>query len=403
MLFANKQERDQFQQLFKYLGIPLNLTGEAWLSKYVKIAPFLLIAAIVLACFYPDVKSVAVLIGLANLGIVFSKGMYIKKTDMIAGKIGDILDRYAIIFEAVETAQWQTAWCVDAANVIKKDQTSAKIKELAALINKLNYHLNMIVGLVLNLFLLWDIRQIIAIENWKRNNQQNFETAFNVIAEFEAMISLAGLNINYPEWVFPQIAEGAAYTLTARAIAHPLINSRTRVENDYELEGTLKIDIITGSNMAGKSTFLRTIGINSVLALSGAPVCANSMQLSVVHMVTYMRIKDSLNESTSTFKAELDRLQMLLAAVAGKEKIFFLIDEMLRGTNSIDKYLGSKAVIEQLISKRGVGMVATHDLADSRTGKEVSGLYPQFLFRYPGSKQRNAFRLQDQRRRVQNL
>ena len=132
--------------------------------------------------------------------------------------------------------------------------------------------------------------------------------------------------------------------------------------NDYELIDTFKIDIITGSNMAGKSTFLRTIGINTVLALCGAPVCATEMQVSVTTIVTYMRIKDSLNESTSTFKAELDRLQMLLNAVESDDKVFFLIDEMLRGTNSVDKYLGSKAVIERLISKKGVGMVATHDL-----------------------------------------
>ena len=144
-------------------------------------------------------------------------------------------------------------------------------------------------------------------------------------------------------------------------MAHPLINSTNRVENDYELTDTLKIDIITGSNMAGKSTFLRTIGINTVLALCGAPVCADDMKISVITIITYMRIKDSLNESTSTFKAELDRLQLLLKAVE-TENVFFLIDEMLRGTNSVDKYLGSKAVIEQLIRKKGVGMVATHDL-----------------------------------------
>ncbi len=230
------------------------------------------------------------------------------------------------------------------------------------MINKLNARLNLVVGFILNSFLLWDIRQVIAIENWKKNNQQSLEEAFDVIAEFEALISLASLQINYPDWCFPKIAEGKEYTVAAKKIAHPLINMKSRVANDYELTDTFKIDIITGSNMAGKSTFLRTIGINTVLALCGAPVCAYSMQVSVVTILSYMRIKDSLNESTSTFKAELDRLQMLLAAVDSDAKIFFLIDEMLRGTNSVDKYLGSKAVIEQLISKKGVGMVATHDL-----------------------------------------
>ena len=201
-----------------------------------------------------------------------------------------------------------------------------------------------------------------------------------MIAEFEALISLSSLAINYPEWAFPQIADGEAYTITAKNIAHPLISNKYSVTNNYELNDAFKIDIITGSNMAGKSTFLRTIGINTVLALSGAPVCADDMTVSVITIVSYMRIKDSLNESTSTFKAELDRLQMLLAAVENEPKVFFLIDEMLRGTNSVDKYLGSKAVIEQLISKKGVGMVATHDLQIAELEKKYPDYIRNFYF-----------------------
>src|SRR6202012_2420785 len=174
--------------------------------------------------------------------------------------------------------------------------------------------------------------------------------------------------------------EGNAYTVSAKQIAHPLININSRVANDYELSDTFKIDIITGSNMAGKSTFLRTIGINTVLALCGAPVCADSMEVSVITLISYMRIKDSLNESTSTFKAELDRLQMLLAAVEKDPKVFFLIDEMLRGTNSVDKYLGSKAVIEQLISKKAVGMVATHDLQIAQLEQQYPDYVRNFYF-----------------------
>jgi len=362
LLFANKEDVNQLQRLFIYLHIPLNLPGEKWLSRYAKIAPYLLLAAILLAYFYPIAKSIPILIGLINLGVVFSKGLYIKKADLIAGKIGDTLNNYAIVFDKIEQEQWQAAYSNNLVQNIKNGHTSQKIKELSTLINKLNYHLNVIVGFILNLFLLWDIRQIIAIENWKRDNQESLEAAFDVIAEFEALLGLSSLAINYPEWCFPEIIDNNGYTLAAKSLAHPLIGSNKRIENDYELNDAFKIDIITGSNMAGKSTFLRTVGINTVLALCGAPVCASSMQVSVMTIISYMRIKDSLNESTSTFKAELDRLQMLLAAVESEYKVFFLIDEMLRGTNSVDKYLGSKAVIEQLIRKKAVGMVATHDL-----------------------------------------
>lgn len=378
LLFAKNEDVNRLKNLFSYLHMPLNLPGEKWLAAYTKIAPYILLTAIIAAWFYPPVKVAAIIIGLANMGIVFSRAAYIRKADMIADKIGKMLGSYASVFHKIETQNWVAPYSNNLAHTLKKDKISARIRELSELINKLNYHLNMIVGIILNLFLLWDIRQIIAIENWKRNNCENLEDAFDVIAEFEALISITVPAINYPEWAMPVIADTEGYTLTAANIAHPLIRSEKRVNNNYELRNAFKIDIITGSNMAGKSTFLRTVGINTVLALSGAPVCASAMEVSVITIVSYMRIKDSLNESTSTFKAELDRLQMLLAAVEHEHKVFFLIDEMLRGTNSMDKYLGSKAVIEQLISKKGVGMVATHDLQIAR----LEDKYPTYVRNY---------------------
>lgn len=377
LLFSNDGDINRLTNLFKYIHLPLNLNGEKWLSKYAKIAPWLLLGAIAIAFFYPIAKIAAIIIGLANMGIVLSKAAEIKKADMIADKIGTMLGKYASVFRKIESQEWSADYTNSLAQKLKDNQTSAQIKELAELISKLNYHLNVIVGVILNLFLLWDIRQIIAIENWKRNNSQNLEEAFEVIAEFEALISIATTAINYPDWVYPVIADTEGYTVIAKNIAHPLIRGK-RVDNDYDLRDAYKIDIITGSNMAGKSTFLRTIGINTVLALAGATVCATAMEVSVITMVSYMRIKDSLNESTSTFKAELDRLQMLLAAVEHEHRVFFLIDEMLRGTNSMDKYLGSKAVIEQLIAKHGVGMVATHDLQIAR----LEDKYPDYVRNY---------------------
>ncbi|MDR3694343.1 MutS-related protein [Mucilaginibacter sp.] len=380
LLFANKAGTDQLQNLFKYLHIPLDLPGEKWLNIYAKIAPYLLALLIIAGYFFPAINTVAVLAGLFNLGIVSSKASYIKKADLIAGKIGDTLNNYAIVFEKIEKESWASGYCKKLAERLATGNTSAQIKELSGLINKLNYHLNLIVAFVLNVFFLWDIRQIIAIENWKRNNDKNLEGAFDVIAGYEALVSLASLHINYPEWCFPEIADGPAYTLTAKGLAHPLISQAKRIENDYELDSAFNIDIITGSNMAGKSTFLRTAGINTVLALCGGPVCAQYMKVSVMTILSYMRIKDSLNESTSTFKAELDRLQMLLKAVESDTKIFFLIDEMLRGTNSVDKYLGSKAVIERLISKKAVGMVATHDLQIAELEKKYPAYIRNFYF-----------------------
>lgn len=375
LLFANKTDVYTLKALFDFLKSPLNIPGEAALSKYIKIAPYLMLTAIIGAFFWPVAKLAAIVLGIANLSIVSLKSAYIAKSSAIADKISNILSRYAAVFEKIEKEDWQSSHNSSLALRIRQDQTSKNIVLLARLIEKMSYNLNMLVGIVLNIFFLWALKQTIAIERWKRDNEQSIEDAFEVIADFEAIASLAGLRFNYPEWSFPQIADGEAYTIVAQDIAHPLINGVNRVDNNYELVDGFKIDIITGSNMAGKSTFLRTIGINTVLALCGAPVCADSMQVSIMTIVSYMRIKDSLNESTSTFKAELNRLQMLLKAVGNEYKVFFLIDEMLRGTNSVDKYLGSKAVIEQLIAKKGVGMVATHDLQIA----QLEDKYPDYV------------------------
>lgn len=383
LIFALKHEKDETKRLLEYLKISVELVEQGWLTIYARIVPYILLAIIIVSVFYVPVRYVAGLIALFNLGLVASKGKIIKKTDLIAGKIGKALKHFVFAFKGIENEEWRSEYLKKQSAWIKRDNDkpiSESIKQLARLINNLDVRLNIFLSGILNVFLLWDIRQVIAIERWKQDNQQNLEEAFDVIAEFEAVISLASLRVNYPGWCFPQIADGAGYTLIAQQIAHPLINMENRIANDYELKDTFKIDIITGSNMAGKSTFLRTIGINTVLALCGAPVCAAGMEVSVITIISYMRIKDSLNESTSTFKAELDRLQLLLATVDTNAKVLFLIDEMLRGTNSVDKYRGSKAVIEQLIRKRGVGLVATHDLQIAELEKQYPDDIRNFYF-----------------------
>lgn len=383
LLFASKQDTNDMAQLFTYLHKPVKVTGEAFLSKYIMVAPIILIVAFILSFYFPGARFVATGIALLNFIITGVTSKATQQTDLIAGKIGDTLKNYADAFKAVEKQTWTADYTSGLANVIKPTNgksTAVITNELSNLINKLNQRLSMFVGAILNILFVWNVRYVLAIENWKRANHNDIEAAFDVVADFEALMSLASLHINKPDWVLPQIAEGDGYTLTAQAIAHPLIKESVSVANSYELNDTRKVDIITGSNMAGKSTFLRTLGINTVLALAGAPVCAKSMTVSVVQLFSYMRIKDSLNESTSTFKAELDRLQMLLKAVEEQPNIFFLIDEMLRGTNSVDKYLGSKAVIEKLISEQGVGLVATHDLQLAQLETQYPAYVRNFYF-----------------------
>jgi len=345
--------------------------------KYISLAPWLVLSCAVAGIFFPYFFIPAAVAGIVNVAIVFSHSMNVNKADYYLGKAGKTLYNYSEAFKLIEKEEWTSPYLksLSVKNIAGKGSLfHESLKKLSSLSSKLEYRLNIFVGPVLNFVFAWDVRQLIAIERWKQENALSVELAFNDLSTLEALVSLVSVHVNYPEWCFPQISDADGYSYSADQLGHPLI-TKGRVLNDFQLDNTFKVDIITGSNMAGKSTFLRTLGINAVLALAGAPVCAKKLVISNVLIFTYMRIKDSLNESTSTFKAELNRLKFLLDTLSGNEKVYFMIDEMLRGTNSVDKYLGSKAIIEKLIALNAVGLVATHDLQIAK----LEDKYPHYV------------------------
>ncbi len=381
LLFCNQAKEDHVQKLFQYLQSAPGAQSTL-IRLYVRWIPGIFLAAAILAWFYPVFILLLIVLGIGNLLLTQAYSVLVAKTDALIGKVSRTLDTFSEVIGAIRSEDWDSPLNQQLAAGLKDDQEGKlpeQIKRLAVLINQLALGLSSI-GPVLNFIMVWNIRQFFAIEDWKKTNKVNLEGAFDVIANFEALISLSSLRSNFPDWTFPDIVQQDRYTLDAEDVGHPLIPAGLRVANDYSLDNELKIDIITGSNMAGKSTFLRTLGINAVLALSGAPVCARQMRISPMLVFSYMRIKDSLNESTSTFKAELDRLQSLLRILDTEDMVFFLIDEMLRGTNSVDKYLGSKAVIEKLIGQRAVGIIATHDLQIAELEKKYPDYIRNFYF-----------------------
>jgi hypothetical protein len=237
---------------------------------------------------------------------------------------------------------------------------SAAIGIFHNILKRFDIRLNILVFVFLNAFLLWDLRQVLALNQWKKKNQFCLRNWFIVIAEMEVVISVASLVHNEPDWCFPDVDENYFHFL-AEEIGHPMIPAGTRITNNFVMEGTGKIAIITGSNMAGKSTFLRSLGINTVLAGTGAPVCARRMTLSAVKLISSMRVADNLAENTSTFYAELKKLQFIIESVNRKEPVFILLDEVLRGTNSTDRHKGSQALVRQLLQSKAVAVMATHD------------------------------------------
>ena len=238
---------------------------------------------------------------------------------------------------------------------------SHAVKKLRRVLDRFDLRISVGGILFLNPFLLWDVRQMMALNDWRKKFAPRLSFWFEALAEIELLNSLSTLHFNQPRWCFPAFSANH-FTLQGQAIGHPLIADAHRVTNDFSLEGQAKIDLITGSNMAGKSTFLRSLGVNLLLAQMGAPVCAKVFTLSPVQLMSSMRIADNLAENTSTFYAELKKLRTIIEAVKTHESLFVLLDEILRGTNSFDRHKGSAAFIQQLIKEKAVAVIATHDV-----------------------------------------
>jgi len=214
---------------------------------------------------------------------------------------------------------------------------------------------------LLNSFLLLDIYLIIRVEKWKSKNKAFFKSWAEVVSEFEVLNSFAGFCYSNPSFTFPEITEKNNY-VHFESLGHPLINSNKRVCNNFHSDGQGDIVLITGSNMGGKSTFLRTVGVNLVLALSGAPCCAKYGQVSNLKLYTSMRTQDNLKEGVSSFYAELDRIEKMLKLIESSHNVFFLLDEMFKGTNSEDRHKGGFSLINQLSKLKTSGIIATHDI-----------------------------------------
>jgi hypothetical protein len=218
---------------------------------------------------------------------------------------------------------------------------------------------------IFNILWLFDVHLIILTEKWKQKNGPQLRTWAGSVSEFEVLSSVAGFAYSNPSFTFPQIQK-EQYSIHFEMLGHPLLNPQRRVSNDFDLDGRGEIAMITGSNMAGKSTFLRTVGINLVLALIGAPCCAKSGRVSHMKIFTSMRTQDNLEEGVSSFYAELKRIEQLLKLIESGEPIFFLLDEMFKGTNSEDRYKGGASLIRQLSELNAFGMISTHDLELAR-------------------------------------
>lgn len=225
--------------------------------------------------------------------------------------------------------------------------------------------------LIINVFLMSDIFILYNLEQWRIKNGNKLEKWLNIMGEVEALISLSTLAYEHEDWTYPIIS--GINEIEAKDLAHPLLGERA-ISNDFTLCGNEKVALITGSNMSGKSTFLRTIGFNMILTYLGLPTFSKGFKCGISNIYTCMRTQDNLEENISSFYAEILRIKLVIEAARAGEKVFFLLDEIFKGTNSDDRHEGAKVLVEQLVKLQGVGLVSTHDLELCNLEKEKSWL-----------------------------
>lgn len=282
-----------------------------------------------------------------------------------------ILRNYSRIFEEIEKADFSSEMLIKTKKSLYTEEKPAShsISKLSSLVGYLELRRNQFFHPVFNNLFFWDLHWTLRIEKWKVKIAPRVLDWFDAIGRFEALSSFASLTFNNPGWTMPEI-DSSEFRFMARDLGHLLIPEDKRICNDIDMDGKGKIWILTGPNMSGKSTLLKTVGVNMVLGLVGAPVCAETCVISPVNLYTNLKVSDSLDKNLSLFYAELQRLKMVVDGVTKHETVFFLLDEMLKGTNALDRQAGALALLRQLCKSESNGFVATHDLELTKLEKE---------------------------------
>jgi DNA mismatch repair ATPase MutS len=303
----------------------------------------------------------------------------ITKMQISYGKKLQILATYAGLIEMIEQKEAKSTVTQHIQQELggKKNSASLAVNRLARLMNALDQRNNILVTVLLNGFLFWEVRQVIKIESWKEKHAALLSTWLEAVGEMDALCSLATFAYNHSEYSYP-IITNQPFTFKASEMGHPLMDRDKCVKNGVDIRKRPYFVIITGANMAGKSTYLRTIGVNYLLACTGAPVCANDMEIYPSHLITSLRTTDSLTDNESYFFAELKRLKLIIDKLNSGEELFIILDEILKGTNSMDKQKGSLALVKQFMALNANGIIATHDLLLG----SLANLYPEDIQNY---------------------
>lgn len=377
--------RQNFTATARLVKSEINSTSIlVWIENYKKFVPaimrwipdfFSLISVGVFVAFYFNlVPGIAVGLWLiVGIGIT---SIYLKKVNDLsekAGKTMDTFQQYHQLLAMIEDENFESAYLEALKTSIEseKEKASSLLKKFSRKIDSLDQRNNFLFGFLANGFFLWDLRYSWAIEKWIDEYSETVEHWFEAVETLDAWNSLGNFAFNHSQYTFPEIlAEKGG--IRAKKLGHPLLLPEKRVSNDFEINSE-QFFIITGANMAGKSTFLRTVALQILMSNIGLPVCAEACSYSPIKLITSMRTSDSLGDDESYFFSELKRLKFIVDKIQS-DRYFIILDEILKGTNSTDKAIGAKKFIQRLVKSGSTGIIATHDLSLCEISEELKAV-----------------------------
>lgn len=368
------QEKTETKYLFEWIKEDNSIKGNSFYKGALLVMPLATLTTIVLSVISIVPSGIPLLLIVANiviLGTVFNRAKDIFEKTISSN---DALKAYQAQISMIEEEAFESTYLNSLKSKFVHDQMKASkvIRQLQFILDNLHNRANMMYH-IFNVLFIIDVYWIIKAEEWKENTKSDIEPWFETIGELECLASLAGFHFAKPHYAFPTISE-VPFTIEGEGVGHPMIKETSRVNNAFDFSGKGGICLITGSNMSGKSTFLRTVGVNAVLGLMGAPVCAEGFTVSNLKVFTSMRTQDDLEESVSSFYAELKRLKQMIETIDGSTPVLFMVDEVLKGTNSEDRHKGAAALIRQLNKTDAFGFVSTHDIALGNITNELQGV-----------------------------
>lgn len=364
----------------KWLSGAAFYSRHAWVRPLVFILPVLTLAAIAAWAYGASGYIAAVFLAVQ---FILSYKFREARDEYYDNSMGiyEAMRSYTKQLQHIEQKQFATPMLTGLQAKLSQSGTkgSDTIHKLATIIDFFSWRLSTLMAFFLNTVLMWDFVWMYRLESWRNKYLPQLEVMLDTLAEFEALASIAAFQHAHPAYAIPELSS-QPFELRTQALAHPLIFSVTPVANNFEMQGAGKTIVVTGSNMSGKTTYLRTVGINMVLAQMGAPVYAASMVVAPAQVYTAMRTADNLAENTSSFYAELKRLRMLLELTEQGQPVFYFLDEILKGTNSRDRHAGAMALIRQLHKRNASGFISTHDLELGAMEQELPGSVYNYSF-----------------------